>query len=373
MKKKFVLFVCGLLILALTAVVISFSPKFWFLTKLIFKPQSNPVLIEKGKVLEDDLIELPSPSLETIFYDNHSWIATLSADKITKILVTGDVLPARSVNSRVVAKNNPLWPYEKVTGFINKLNADITFINLETPLLDDCPVTEVGMIFCGTSRNIEGLKAIGADVVSVANNHTGNHGVEGFMETLNHLDNAGMIPVGAGKPVYKNIKGINLAFLGFNDIEKNTVGMDLAEEKLISAQIKEAKTKSDVVIVMHHWGTEYMSQPDERQRYLAHFTIDQGADLVVSNHPHWIQPVEIYKNKLIMYAHGNFIFDQMWSEKTREGVLGLYTFYEKDLIDVEFFPLKIFDYGQALFLEGSEKQKVVSEMKKESYLLQSGL
>ncbi len=330
------------------------------------------VTSEIPKLIRDDRSQYAPkiPTLETIFTNSHSWIATLSAEKITKILVTGDILPARSVNAGVIARNNPLWPYEKISGFINTLNVDITFINLETPLLDNCPITHEGMIFCGISKNIEGLKLISADVVSIANNHTGNHGVSGIKETLRHIKTAGMIPVGFEGPVYMEVKDVVYAFIAYNDIEKLDNGLDLAEESVISEHIKRAKKNADVVIVMFHWGTEYQSQPDNRQKYLAHYTIEQGADLIVSNHPHWIQPLEIYKGKVIMYAHGNFIFDQMWSEETRTGVLGLYTFYDKQLVDIEFFPLKIYDYGQAVFLEDIEKQKVISEMKKESLILE---
>ena len=370
--KKVVLIICGSIVLTLVAVTISYSQRLWFLTELISKPPIVSELISDGKS-KTDFINLPNPSIDSIFSENHTWTATLSAEKITKILVTGDVLPARSVNAGVVARNNPLWPYEKVSEFINSLNADITFVNLETPLLNECPVTNEGMIFCGTSRSIEGLQAIGADIVGVANNHTGNHGTEGLKETVEHIRNAGMIPVGIEGPIYKVTKGTKFAFLAYNDIEKLNNGLDLAEESVISAHIDSAKKNADVVIVQFHWGAEYQAQPDKRQIYLAHFVIDQGADLVVSNHPHWIQPIEIYKGKVIMYAHGNFIFDQMWSEKTREGVLGLYTFYGTNLIDIEFFPLKIYDYGQAVFMGGSEKRKVIDEIRKESYLLQSGL
>lgn len=371
MNKKLGILICSSIGLVLIALAIANSYKFLFLTELISSPRPKALNIRDEKTIDEDLNELPSLNIESIFSDNHSWIATLSAGKITKILVTGDVLPARSVNAQVVARDNPLWPYEKVTDFINKLNADITFINLETPLLDDCPVTHEGMIFCGTSRSIEGLKAIDSNVVSIANNHIGNHGLEGIKETINHIKNAGMLPVGNNGPVYKTVKDIRFAFLAYNDIERMDIGIDLADESVISSHIKEAKSNSDVVIVMFHWGTEYQSQPNARQKDLAHYTIDQGADLIVSNHPHWIQPIEIYKEKIIMYAHGNFIFDQMWSEETRTGVLGLYTFYEKTLVDVEFFPLKIYDYGQAVFLEDIEKQRIIEEMKRESLILEN--
>jgi poly-gamma-glutamate synthesis protein (capsule biosynthesis protein) len=104
---------------------------------------------------------------------------------------------------------------------------------------------------------------------------------------------------------------------------------------------------------------------------LGRFTIDSGADLVIGNHPHWIQPVEIYKGKLITYAHGNFVFDQEWSLKTKQGVIGKYTFYGKELADVEFFPVQIENYGQPYFLEEENAKVILDSMKAESEKLRN--
>ena len=162
---------------------------------------------------------------------------------------------------------------------------------------------------------------------------------------------------------------MKFAFLGYNDIGYNQDGISWPDEEKIRLDIIEAKKIADVIIVTYHWGVEYRSQPDERQRYLGHFTIDSGADLVIGNHPHWIQPIEIYKGKLITYAHGNFVFDQEWSLKTKQGVVGKYIFYDSQLIDVEFMPLQIENYGQPNFLTGNEKQEILDEMKMESLRL----
>jgi poly-gamma-glutamate synthesis protein (capsule biosynthesis protein) len=117
-----------------------------------------------------------------------------------------------------------------------------------------------------------------------------------------------------------------------------------------------------VVIVQYHWGTEYITPPEERQKSLGRLTIDSGADLVIGNHPHWIKPIEFYKGKLITYGHGNFVFDQEWSQKTKEGVVGKYTFDGRDLVDVEYMPVEIINYGQPYFLEGSKKKQILDEM-----------
>ncbi len=152
-----------------------------------------------------------------------------------------------------------------------------------------------------------------------------------------------------------------------NDITKPQPGVLNLDEENLKKEVSTAKKQADIVIVTFHWGTEYKDLPDERQKYLGHLTIDAGADLVIGNHPHWIQPVEIYKNKLITYAHGNFVFDQMWSQKTREGVIGKYIFYNNQLIDVEYFPVQINDYGQPFLInDPSQRKGIIDQMRKNS-------
>ena len=308
-------------------------------------------------------------SLQQIFSDNHSLTSTLSPTKTVTMLVTGDIIPARSVNAGMVKRNNPLWPYEKVVDFFHTQKADIVFSNLESPQIENCPTTVEGMIFCGQTRNIAGLTHIGVTITNLANNHLGNHGKEGIEETKKALGKAEISYTGTGEPTILTQKGVRFAFLGYNDIGGEEEGLAWANEEIIRKDIQKAKALADIVIVQYHWGAEYQSQPDERQVELGRLTIDAGADLVIGNHPHWIQPIELYKGKLITYAHGNFVFDQMWSQKTREGVVGKYTFYNKELVDVEYFPLIIEDFGQPHFVDGEQKKQILEDMKLQSEIL----
>lgn len=345
-------------VVEISAGVIFFVIAIFLLLFYLF-PNKNPSIVVKESVV--------MPSLEKIFSENHAWTATLSAGKITTLLATGDVIPARVVNIQATKFNNFKWPYEKTFDVLK--SADITFINLETPLIKDCSLINEGFKFCGSDKNIEGLIFSGVDVASLANNHAGNFGLDAINDTKSLLENNKILVTGMNGSVYKDVRGIKFAFLGYNDIGFREDGISWAEEEKIRIEIIEAKKTADIIVVTYHWGVEYRSQPDERQKYLGHFTIDAGADLVIGNHPHWIQPIEIYKGKLITYAHGNFVFDQEWSLKTKQGVVGKYTFYDNQLIDVEFLPIQIEDYGQPYFLTGNERQKILDEMKMESLRL----
>jgi len=312
----------------------------------------------------EDKVDLNTPSIEKIFLNDHKWIATLSAEKIKTIVFTGDVISARSVNFKVLENNDFNWPYLKTKDLIN--NADFTVINLETPLIKNCPLTNEGMIFCGDLKNVQGLVFAGIDLVSVANNHFANHGQEGIDETVRNLAENKIDVVGLNNIFVKKIKDTKFSFLAYNDIEKEQISISNVNEEKIKKDIQEAKKISDFIIVIFHWGVEYQDMPDDRQRELAHFAIDNGADLIIGNHPHWIQPVEVYRDKIIVYAHGNFVFDQMWSLKTRQGVVGRYTFYDNFLIDIEFTPIQIEDYGQPFILENEEKQNILNSLKEKS-------
>lgn len=323
------------------------------ITLLVFLkfPQSG------GKIQNILLPQTPaiSPlSLEKIFAEDHNFTATFSARDKRTLITTGDIILARSVNAKEVKLKNFLWPFAKAAPFLK--SADLTFINFESPLIPNCPIAEEGIKFCGDPQNLEGLISAGVDVVNLANNHLGDWGLSGIESTIKLLNGAGISTTGGGSLAFKNVKGLNFAFLGFND---------LGGQKLdLCPQIKQAKNEAKIVVVAFHWGKEYTSQPTPRQKELGHSAIDCGADLVIGNHPHWIQPVEIYQNKAVIYAHGNFIFDQMWSQKTKEGIVAKFTFFEDKLLDVQFFPIQIENFGQPYFLEGEKKKEVLEEMEK---------
>lgn len=347
----------SLLILALfwvAALIFILKPELVTKVSPKFSPQN----------IEVNIPEMPPVSLNTIFNQDHAWVSTISAQKKVTLVATGDVIPARSVNYQATQRNNFKWSFENTADLLK--SADLTLINLESPLVQNCPVTQEGMTFCGSEKHLEGLKFAGIDIASLANNHSGNYGQKGTDSTVALLNQAEILTTGLGQPVYKEINGVKFAFLGWSDLGHEGEDLNSPYATDIKNQIQEAKKVADIVVVSMHWGAEYQTQPGLRQKDLAHFEINSGADLIIGNHPHWVQPVEIYQGKLITYAHGNFVFDQMWSEKTKEGVVGKYTFIDKQLIDVEFLPVKIKDYGQPSFLEGAEKQRILNEMKKAS-------
>lgn len=283
--------------------------------------------------------------------------------QVIRLMATGDVIPARSVNSRTVRENDFRNPYLKTADLLK--TADIVFINLESPLVKNCPTTVEGMVFCGDVRNVEGLKFANVSVANLANNHLANYGKEGIENTVSLLKENGIAVTGLGEAAIITVKGKSFGFLGYNDIG-GFAGIENADVIKIASDVAALKNKTDYVVVAFHWGTEYVSDPTGRQKELAHLAVENGADLIIGNHPHWVQGVEIYKNKFVAYAHGNFVFDQMWSRETREGVVGEYVFGENGLNGVSYYPVIIEDYAQPRFADESEANIILEKMKKSS-------
>lgn len=322
-------------------------------------------------LIKDQAFPVPAISIESIFESDHSKVQKLSQSKTVTLIATGDVIPARSVNAQVLDHKDFNWPYLK-TASLTK-SGDITFINLESPLISSCPVVNDGFTFCGDAKNIEGLKYAGFDVANLANNHMGNYGKDGVLSTKRLLSDAGILFTGVDGPVYKEVKGVKFAFLGYSEFGSWGGLLSSADSDKIAKEVSDAKKNADVVVVSFHWGAEYVSQPGQKQVELAHLAVDSGADLVIGNHPHWIQPVELYKNGFITYAHGNFVFDQMWSEETRQGVVGRYVFYNKKLVDVSFTPIYIQNYGQPELASSKMSNQILDNMKKQSLLLKQNM
>ena len=351
------------LILSITVFLSSFLP---ISPNPSLLPSNPPIKVEKTSPIEK--LSIPPLSLNSIFSPDHSWTEKLPQEKAITLITTGDVIPARSVNWKMTKYNDFTYPFQKTADFLK--SADLALINLESPLTNPCPVTQEGMVFCGSQRFIEGLTFAGIDIVNLANNHTGNWGIKGLCQTVELLENNGILSSGLpsnfscpslpsnsfSPSSFLTFKGITFGFLGYNILDK-------PDKEKILQDIRQTKTEVDFLIVSFHWGAEYTHSPAPETIILAHKAISAGADLIAGNHPHWYQPIEIYKEKPIIYAHGNFIFDQEWSQETKTGFLAKFSIYQNKVIDLQIFPIFIHDYSQAYFLEGKGKEKILEDIK----------
>jgi poly-gamma-glutamate synthesis protein (capsule biosynthesis protein) len=244
---------------------------------------------------------------------------------------------SRGVEPKMIAAGpNALYPFENTADFLKQF--DFTVGNLE------CVVTAVpgvkidkGINFKADPIGFKRLQAAGFDLVSVANNHSGDYGPDAFADMLRHLPDYNIKYVGGGfnldeayAPAILQKPGTRIGFVAACDIEPHTfqAGVNLAGDLWLDANalqklVPQARPTCDFLIVFTHWGTEYVTTVNDNQTQLARLAIDLGADLVVGCHPHIIQPYELYKGKLIVYSLGNFVFDRMPGQLAFGNVLTL--------------------------------------------------
>jgi len=301
-------------------------------------------------------------------------ISTASPEPITRIIFTGDIIPGRCVAKKLLAANDFTLPYHYIGDTLR--NADITVGSLDGSLTDrTAPIMTCGisMNLVGPTRTVEGLSYAGFDLITIATNHIKDCGILGcgelaMFDTMETLARAEIKSVGGGKnlddarqPVVIERNGIRFAFLGASEIyqtyaaAETTPGFALLNAEHITQDIARARTMAEVVIVLPHWGTEYVAAPNWGQYELAAKMIDAGADLVIGNHPHWVQSVEKFAdNKVVAYALGNLVMDQEWSLETQQGALFEATFRGKKLEKWNLLPYHIYDGYQPRWTSSEE-------------------
>ena len=251
--------------------------------------------------------------------------------------------------------------------------ADLALANHEGPAPVVARYHTAGTAFSFDQRLLSGVDRAGFDWVSLANNHIGDAGSKGILETVAALDRLGIGHGGAGRnaaaarsPSLFTVGGVRVAILGRDAIAARywagatTAGSAGLVRDQVVADIRAAKAAgAEVVIVYPHWGVEYHAGPTAAQRALAKAMIDAGADLIIGNHVHWAAAMEIYKGKPIWYGLGNFVFDQTWSEPTQQGLLLELTFSGRRLVQARIHPLEILDSSQPNLLDPADGGNVV--------------
>ena len=247
----------------------------------------------------------------------------------------------------ILALESPEFISSAIREFIE--NADISNANLETVITNDILTPNPNkLIFHSCPEEIIPLlQDLGLDVIDIANNHIFDYLEIGMSDTKQYLDENNFTYYGAGNneieacaPAYISINDINIAYIGASDREgydmqadEDSPGFCWLDQSNIVSQISNAQS-ADIIIYQMHSGTEYsteprlesnykgedeqynpfLTEPSREDRENRQFAIDQGADIVVCHHPHVLQGLEVYSDKLIAHSLGNFIFDQRYPE-----------------------------------------------------------
>jgi len=247
-------------------------------------------------------------------------------------------------------------------------NADIFMLNNEFAYSTrGSRIKEKSYTFRAHPKRVEILKEMGVDIVSLANNHALDYGMDALLDTFTTLEEAGIDYVGAGRnmerakaPVYYTIGDTTIAFVAASRVvyamdwyaTDDRPGMiGTYDPALFVTSIKEAKENSDYVVAYVHWGVERVHEPVKYQKDLAKIYIDAGADAVIGCHPHVMQGIEFYKGKPIAYSLGNYWFN---SSKRESGLLKIYL-NPDGTADVQLLP--VMNDNTYTYLITGEKEK----------------
>lgn len=238
-----------------------------------------------------------------------------------KLALTGDIMMGTTYPSIQLPQEEGRLLFKHVAPIIS--GADIAAGNLEGTLCDGGTTTKrmskVSYAFRTPVRFAPRLSEAGYDFLSVANNHVNDFGDTGISSTMKALDGVGIKYAGIKDLCEWSVvekDGRRYGFCAFSHNQKTCDHRDLETVRRILGELRE---QADFVIVSFHGGAEGSAHnrlPYGREtfcgenrgsiRELAHFCIDEGADVVYGHGPHVLRAVEVYKGHFIAYSLGNF-------------------------------------------------------------------
>lgn len=308
---------------------------------------------------------------------NINWVVD-RVDQNTGVVIAfmGDVMIGRLVNE-CIRQHGYAYPWGNVLPLLH--TTDLNLINLETTLTTSEDVVFKTFNFKSDPEHVAVLKEGRIDAVTIANNHIGDFGVKGMMETIEVLDGAGILHTGAGRnaveaarPVYLSCKGLRIAFLGCTDNEPAWCALDdypgtnyieTGDIEKMNEQISRVKQDADVVILSMHWGPNMRVRPSKKFVEFAHQVIDAGVDIIHGHSAHIFQRVEWYKRGLILYDTGDFIDDYRVDPVLRNGhsFLFLCTVEAHKVLGLRLVPVVI-SHMQVNLAEGEDYEWCMERM-----------
>ena len=304
---------------------------------------------------------------------------------VTTVTVVGDIMLGRRVGAALAAVGDhgaALAPTRR-----RLAGADLTVGNLESTLSRAGAPQQGGDSFAADPRVLPALRRAGFDVLSLANNHTGDFGLRALVQTVDRVTAARITPVGAGRdvkqarePAVLERNGIRFGVLAFNAIgetpparrdspgaarirmQPRTGPLNDTDLRAMQAAVRRLDRTTDIVLVLPHWGDQYTNRPVADQRRVARALVDAGADLIVGGHPHWVQGIELYRDKLVAHSLGNYVFDMDFSRETREGVILELTFWGSELKAAEFVPVVIGSDFAPRVVTGAAAARILDRM-----------
>lgn len=305
---------------------------------------------------------------------------------IILLALLGDIMLGRGVNREI-----PLHPPEHFWGTTLPVlqSADAVFANLECAITSHThPWSRTYKVFHfrADPAAINLLKIANIQGVSLANNHSLDFEEQGLLDSLRHLDQAGIVHVGAGTnlaqarmPAIITIKGLKVGFIAATDNEPvfaacenkpgtNYLSIEIKPDSLtyLRQDIEGAKKAgAEFIILSLHWGPNMVQVPPARFRSFAQAAIDMGVDVIHGHSAHLFQGIEFYQNGVIFYDTGDFLDDYAVDSVLRNDWSFIFMLEIKDkrVHKVKLRPVRL-KYAQTNLASGEEAEAIMTRMKK---------
>jgi poly-gamma-glutamate capsule biosynthesis protein CapA/YwtB (metallophosphatase superfamily) len=298
--------------------------------------------------------------------------STVADDTLT-IAAVGDTMLGGTA-----APELALYGYDYPFAYVRELigSADIAFANLEGPLTKRGAAQAKQYTFRSPPELVApALAAAGFDVVALANNHAMDYGAVGLSDTMVGLDDAGIRYAGAGpdlaaarRPALLQARGKRVALLAYSLTfpeeswaTPTSPGCAFGHEAHVRADVARARKQADIVLVSFHWGTEGSTELRPYQQQLGHAAIEAGAAAVIAHHPHILQGVEQYRDGVILYSLGNFVFGS-FSRTAKRSAIAVLTLRNGRVRELAMHPIDVYNVEvvfQPKLLEGPAADEVV--------------
>jgi poly-gamma-glutamate capsule biosynthesis protein CapA/YwtB (metallophosphatase superfamily) len=262
------------------------------------------------------------------------------------IALTGDVMLGRHVDE-VLAVRGPRYAWGDLLPLLHE--ADLRMINLECALTSHTAEWHNGhkKVFyfrADPERGAATLEVAGVDFAALANNHIGDFGNAGLLETIGVLDRHHIAHAGAGAnlaaarmPAVLNAGGLQIAVVAFADhppewaatpaspgINYVPIAMTPSTLSTVDEVIASTRAVASLVIATFHWGPNMRERPSPSFRAFAHHVIEAGADVFWGHSAHVVQGIEIWQGKPILYDTGDFLDDYAVDPELRNDLSALF-------------------------------------------------
>ena len=284
------------------------------------------------------------------------------------LIFGADLVPTQSNEKYFVSGDAGHLLGEEMAAFLS--SGDFRCFNLETPLSErEYKPVYPGPYLGVNPETIHAISAMKPSLLTLGNNHALDKGEKGLEETIGILRKAGIAYTGAGRnleeagePFIAEVGSSHVGIFNCTEYEfaaasRNTWGANPYDPLVSFDQVRELKSRCDVVIVLYHGGKEFYRYPSPQLQRVCRKFVECGADVVICQHTHCIGCEERYQNGRIIYGQGNLLFDRKENEFKKTGLLIECTVDQQNPVSIRYIPFR--KQGECVRMASEEEAELI--------------